>query len=253
MARRRQYGEPSVETDSQGNYLFVVLPGDHIIRQNTVDWEQTTPTQDPAILTASFHGGAEGFDYSGQWHLSIQRGVDTPAQSFYFGAEEPLGGGRYPSDVAGALGTLSADVDLTEQTGTIRLEFKHFLQIQEDDIAQVSVVADGVSEVVADNQDIGGLSVSRGRIPDRRARSLQVCRKTNQDQFHRSTDCGCPQNGQVSAPVTAGQTYYVRIDGLDGSPHPMYDLAITSAGVPTDKLDLWRRTTARATRQISAT
>ncbi len=229
------FDEPHQETDLQGNYEWVVAPGDYILSQQRDEWEQTTPTKKEEVLAAVC--GNDGLDCAGQWwRLSTQRGVSLP--SFYFGAEQ---GRRYPSrGDQEDLGKLTADVDLTQHTGTIQLEFQHFLQVHEDDIARVSVVANGVSEVVADNQQVGGLEATT-TTEGFQTVQLDLSKYAGElikIEFTVEPTVDAPRTDRLSYAVTANQKYYVKIDGLEGSTHPMYDLAIAGTGVPVDRNDV---------------
>ena len=232
--------EPLAEIDSQGNYRFVVPPGDYIVDQYGPGWDETTPTTDLDILDVDFDTSEGGFSSSGEWHRSDLEKAGGSGLSFYYGAEEPDQGGRYPNDVGGILTT---SVDLAAHTGKIELEFKHLLHFQSSDLAQVSVVSAEGIEVLADNQDIGGLVAATDDIFQTVKLDLSAYAGQEVDiRFSVKPNPGAKRTESLSYQVTKDQEYFLRVNGFPTagsgpSTNRMYDLTILGPGIPLDDFE----------------
>ncbi|WP_421656267.1 FG-GAP-like repeat-containing protein [Leptothermofonsia sp. ETS-13] len=142
-------GEPSTQTDANGNYTFTNLTaGTYTVAEVPQSgWQQTFPASQPQeLFKADFSDAVgapslDGFTIDntgvpvvGLWHLSSRRGNDpghSADDSLYFGRDEgPNGGGNYNvGHTAGRV--VSPAIALTGISGA-ELSFSYFLRVETD-------------------------------------------------------------------------------------------------------------------------
>ncbi len=234
--------EPVAMTDAAGNFVFAdVPPGEYQVEQElTSGWTRTAPLSADAFSADFSNGGApdaEGFTAESDWHVTDARAADgghSIPHSFHFGIDT-TDGEKYRANVEGRI--TSPIIDLTAISGTVILEFNQVLDISELETARVVVITPDGETVIADSRSGGGLDWMGNNFEPIRLDVSPFIGQPIQVAFDLQSGSSEQRIEVVDADLTAGETYFLKVEPIDGQAVPAYDLRIEGQGAPPDRFE----------------